>query len=118
MKLFTRKRIYIIATEGDEFCKIGVSNNPKKRLQSIQNGNHLPLRIAHATGSMMEIIARQVEWKVIEMLGDRRATGEWFRASPDEMRSALEMARKSVKARRGNTPRDDGRLLTVTMRRR
>ena len=80
-------RVYAIATA--TAVKIGVSNNPPKRLRTLQTGATDKLRLVH---SIEHSDARLVERLAHDMLKDKHTHGEWFRVSEDEAVGAISRA--------------------------
>lgn len=74
------KAVYIIAEEGADLCKIGITNNPAKRLTILQTGQPRRL-ILHA--AWLTDCSEQVERAAHEALLSRRLSGEWFSVSKE-----------------------------------
>jgi hypothetical protein len=74
--------VYIIA--GGEHSKVGVSNDPDKRLKQLQTGNPTNLFIHEKFWFKSENKARQVEQQAHKALKKHRQAGEWFSISPVE----------------------------------
>ena len=90
--------VYLISA-GPRMHKIGISENPKKRLASLQTGHYRKLRIAR----MIEADdAEKIEAYAHCLLRDRRATGEWFLVTEAEAAWAVEYAGEAVA--RGELP--------------
>ena len=72
-----------------ELVKVGVASNPKQRVRNLQIGSPVALELAaqYATSDLPS--ARAVAAALNERFGDRRERGEWFRATPEEVRHAL-----------------------------
>lgn len=66
-----KKRIYFIGN--GEYVKIGIANNPKKRLKSLQGANHARLHIIY-TMPGNETLERLLH----TIFRDYRIRGEWF----------------------------------------
>lgn len=56
--------------------KIGISGDVKKRLESLQTGNHLPIRLL---ASFEHAHAARIESELHALFADCRLEGEWFR---------------------------------------
>lgn len=68
--------LYIIRNTNSGRCKIGFSNNPEKRLKSLQTGSDALLEIAYKSP---EICAPQeIEGVLHKEFADKRVIGEWF----------------------------------------
>lgn len=74
--------VYIV-TDGT-FTKVGITNNPRKRLALLQNGNPRALRMIYAHEAPTDDAARRIEREVHSILkaDGKRVRGEWFRVSP------------------------------------
>lgn len=64
----------------DDLFKIGVSNAPGERLQSLQTSNPYELVIVH---TFVADTAEEAEAKLHEMYGEYRMSGEWFQLPVD-----------------------------------
>lgn len=69
------KYIYVIADEENGVCKIGISNNPSKRLSVIQT--HYPFELKILFSILVEN-PQKVEKYLHKALDDFRLNGEWF----------------------------------------
>lgn len=81
------RHVYIISSIRDGLhcapIKIGVANNPKSRLQTLQTGSAICLALTFSfpiKWTDAEIIERMAH----EKLEPRRIRGEWFDVLPDE----------------------------------
>lgn len=74
--------LYVIDS-GMEYSKIGVSNDLETRLADLQTGNPLPLhlRVAYEFPS-----AYMVEKVMHQKFSEKRAQGEWFRLSVQDLK--------------------------------
>lgn len=80
--------LYVIAAETTGPVKIGISNDPDKRLRQLQTGHVASLSLHHAE----PIAAHKV--KTMERLlhrdmAHRRVRGEWFGMTVDEARRQI-----------------------------
>lgn len=65
--------VYFVRDDVAGNIKIGTAMNPLKRIQQLQTGSSVPLRlIAMTTGGRKEEVAFHAMWK------KRRLAGEWF----------------------------------------
>lgn len=84
----TTAYIYIICHKnGEDFVapiKIGVSDNPKKRLKSLSSGNPNKLEIFHQFALPTREIAFDLENAFLSVKKESRLNGEWFDLSPDD----------------------------------
>lgn len=81
--------VYIITCDKyleDNIIKVGVSNNPKKRLKTFQTSCPYELYIASLfkTDKAYDV-EKQVHW----LLDCFRISGEWFKINPDKLESIL-----------------------------
>src|SRR5690348_7786681 len=69
--------VYFIQTE-DGPIKIGIANDPLKRLAELQTSHHAPLKLLGVSpGTLI------VERKIHKQLDAHRLQGEWFRPDPE-----------------------------------
>ena len=80
-------RLYLI--EDGEYTKIGVSDNPKKRLLDLQVGNPRPLKLVTVIEYKCDRTAYLVEQCLHGFWGDCRACGEWFNVSVEDILGCL-----------------------------
>jgi hypothetical protein len=66
--------LYIISQEGSTFYKIGISNNPARRLENLQSGNPYKLSIYRS----YNISNKKVEAVVHRLLRKFHVRLEWF----------------------------------------
>ena len=94
MSKATAWRVYILAEEGNEFCKIGSAANPKYRIDQLQAGNPRRIRMVSAWRLCNRDAALAVESLALKNAGllrlDRR---DWLQCTPEAaiafVRSAL-----------------------------
>jgi len=72
--------VYIIQA-GDGPYKIGVAKNLARRIEQMQTGNHLELRLIAAIDFKTEQRALTVEKQLHKMYSRARIRGEWFENS-------------------------------------
>ena len=73
-------RLYFIQHDDDGPIKIGIAADPARRLESLQVGNPVALRLlAHRPGAL------ELEMDLHRRLAAFRIRGEWFNAVPDVM---------------------------------
>ena len=71
-----RQYIYIIEAGDFKHVKIGLSENPRRRVKQLQTGHHERLHLAVATpGTSAD------EGRIHEELSHARISGEWFDGS-------------------------------------
>jgi len=77
--MFERQyKIYLILA-GDAAMKIGVSLNPEERLEELQTGNHLELRLIASFYCGSQKKSMRVEKDLHRILSKWHIRGEWFR---------------------------------------
>ena len=107
--------MYIYVLEGEHGCKIGISDNPRRRARSIatQSGNP-ELRLRSAL-PILNSLARETEGEAHQRLAVYRTYGEWF-VSIDciAAAAAVEAAIVAV-TKRYMLTEDGGRLLPATI---
>lgn len=72
--------IYLVVTESCEHCKIGYSNNPKRRFSQIQTHNREKL---HLSGIIDGGLDREAE--IHKMFAHENIGGEWFNLTTEMM---------------------------------
>lgn len=70
-------------TESLEAIKIGISEDPVKRLQSMTTDNHLPLVLMSTIECTTENTALAVEKRYHDKYKESRIKGEWFSITPN-----------------------------------
>ena len=70
--------VYFIQ-QGRGSVKIGVSDDPEKRLRTMQTGNQKPLRLLGSVPFQSRSDAFEVEKYLHEKYSHYRSKGEWFR---------------------------------------
>ncbi|MDA9993289.1 GIY-YIG nuclease family protein [bacterium] len=74
--------IYCIS-DGKDLCKFGFSNNPEKRLKTLQTGNPNNLQLID-TILVEEKEVRNLEKTLHKEYAHKRVKGEWFNATPED----------------------------------
>lgn len=75
--------VYVIGRQaGANVCKVGISDNPEKRLRSLQSGSPHRLYIQDTLRLDSRADAIAVEAKAHEMMSPARMSGEWFSVAP------------------------------------
>lgn len=87
--------LYCIGTD-DGFIKVGLSDDPQRRLAQLQTGNHRKLTLLHpgpnydGTGSITpDCDPMAIEKEMHLALRHRRARGEWFFATMEHFEEAV-----------------------------
>jgi hypothetical protein len=70
-----QQQVYFIHSKEARCLKIGISNNPEKRLQALQTGSPHKLEILKTQETND---ARKLERELHETFADFRLNGEWF----------------------------------------
>lgn len=84
-----RARLKLYAMQaGDSHIKIGITNNPEKRLQSLQTGSFHRISIAAISEHDNARLAERA-WH--ERLIRYRTNGEWFKLSPKQIHAVVSM---------------------------
>lgn len=75
--------IYVIAGSPDGPTKIGITQDPEKRLRGLQTGH--PERLAvYAERQVRASVVRQIEGECHRRLKDVRSQGEWFEMTAEQ----------------------------------
>lgn len=85
------KYVYLISDINNYTYKIGISNNPEKRLKSLQTGNDRVLKIIH------KIICQnsnQVENALHNKYNFLRVNGEWFELTEEDVKNFPDSCKK------------------------
>lgn len=80
--------MYIYAIGTEEIQKIGFSNNPETRLQTLQTGNPEELSINYII-EVDDDIAPKLEKHIHKEHNHKRIKGEWFAMTKDDVISAM-----------------------------
>ena len=78
--------VYIVQSE--EYIKVGVAKDVKKRIQGIQTGNQYKLKLIGTKESLNDY---ELESRIHTFLSNYRVIGEWFRISENKMISLIEL---------------------------
>jgi hypothetical protein len=86
--------VYVIARQEHDRAvspiKIGISDNPDKRLSTIRVSCPFPVEYLHSFGPMTRPEALRHENGLHDAYKDNRMQGEWFDVEPDEIMDLLE----------------------------
>jgi hypothetical protein len=77
-----KQLLYIIRAKGTQYCKIGVSKNPRLRLSELQTSNPNPLFLAVVYDTVKEAV--RLEKSLHKTFSQKRCKGEWFKNLTDE----------------------------------
>lgn len=89
--------MWVYGIQCGEFIKIGVAQNIGVRRKQFQAGNPLPLNIV--VRCKCPNGAYLLERYMHKILAEFSIGREWFRASPEQVRNALEVAKVDLEAR-------------------
>lgn len=90
-----RDHVYAIKSS-DGFVKIGVTKSPVSRMATLQCGNPYKLTFLHCMPLMaQECDAYKIEAELHRILAAKRAHGEWFKVSEEEVDLAYNLAQYS-----------------------
>lgn len=84
--------VYIFETLGGFFCKIGVSNDPVRRLDAVRTGCPFYLGLAYKFEVPSRRYAEAVESAAHKNLEAHRESGEWFSVPSDLCVEPIERA--------------------------
>ena len=85
------KYVYLISDYNSYSYKIGISNNPEKRLKSLQTGNEKNLKIIH------KILCENysdVERALHNKYSFSKINGEWFELTQEDIKSFPDFCKK------------------------
>ncbi len=91
--------VYVMGCVGsDDFCKIGISDDPMKRLATLNTASPFRLFLAHSLTAASRDKASEIEAKAHELAASRRANGEWFDLPADAGALIVKAAAKLLAA--------------------
>ena|SRR2546425_11871577 len=93
-----RAGVYLIGSHEHGWYKIGRSNNPKMRLNTLQTA--CPFALELIRFAVPNCGAKQVESRLHHLFSDNRIRGEWFSLNQDEVGEAVYALHHSGLARR------------------
>lgn len=82
--------VYFLQSDAHELVKIGVTNNVKKRIESIQIGCPCPLVLAGIITKATWDAARALESRLHRHFAEQRVRGEWFRLDSNTVAEIIE----------------------------
>ena len=74
--------LYVIRQSGTNYCKIGISKDPKKRLREMQTSSPTKLKLSLVVETKKNAI--KLERSLHKAFHKQRANGEWFLDISDE----------------------------------
>lgn len=84
--------IYIIAIDEVGMVKVGISDNPQKRLSQLTTGSPFKMRIEHSFAAPSRKAAEDIERGFHRVYADKRGNGEWFKMKPHAASLALSLS--------------------------
>lgn len=75
---------FVYVARNGSFCKIGYSENPKRRIRELQCANPLPVELVGITPG-----SREAEAKWHAKFRDRHVRNEWFELTDEDVRDIL-----------------------------
>lgn len=82
--------VYIVSCANVDFIKIGITNDPQRRLTELQANSPYVVSMALLIECMDSLAAQQTEKLLHELMRNSRSNGEWFLATAA---SAIHFAR-------------------------
>lgn len=73
-------RVYVISA--GPFCKVGISDDPLRRLHGLQTANPFRLSIEYQTVALIRPYAKALEGCILDSLAALRMNGEWLDCDP------------------------------------
>ncbi len=84
--------VYVITTDSLYPCKIGISQNPAKRVASLQTAHWRQVQITEYRWCNNVCEAKKIEAAAHNHLSGKKLLGEWFDVRPQEALEAIEWA--------------------------
>jgi hypothetical protein len=84
-------KVYLIKKEEGNMYKIGVSNNPKKRLQELQTGNPDTLTLVETYNTIHNF---KLENFLHRTYSDKNVQLEWFELTTEDVKSFISNCEK------------------------
>jgi hypothetical protein len=85
----SRCYIYIIAIDGHDLCKVGISKNPQSRLSQLNTGSPYKMRFVCILETPNASEARKLESAFHKVMRKHRTNGEWFSLNAAEAIRAM-----------------------------
>jgi predicted GIY-YIG superfamily endonuclease len=85
------KYVYLISDINSYTYKIGISNNPEKRIKTLQTGNDKTLKIIH---KVLCENYNDVETALHNQYNFLRVNGEWFELGEEDVRNFPQSCKK------------------------
>lgn len=80
----TTHYVYVLASNPDGPVKIGISNDPDRRVRQLQTGHAEPLRVLHREPVGDAARAKAFETLIHRNVAHLRRRGEWFAMSGEQ----------------------------------
>jgi predicted GIY-YIG superfamily endonuclease len=101
----TTKFVYVIGTATGPL-KIGIANDPRSRLASIQSGSYVKLLVQYFIAALPSDALR-IERAAHKALSKHRLSGEWFNVSCETAKAAILKAARAVARARDELERQE-----------
>lgn len=82
--------VYVVHSPGNDYCKVGVADEPYRRLGGIQGGNWSKLEIYDHWWTTDPKLSRRVEQETLLRLAEVRACGEWVKTTPEKLSAVVQ----------------------------
>lgn len=87
--------VFLYAAYCKGFAKLGISEDPKCRVRSMQSGNPFPIELLGMV-ALDQVRAIEAEHQAMLMLDDVHWVGEWFKCSRNRARYVVQSATRDV----------------------
>lgn len=105
--------IYVAACSAGP-VKIGITNNPRQRIEAIRNASPFLVELAHS--SAVDGDAAAVERQSHDILQAHRLSGEWFSATVSDAIDAIKQAASACNAKLLDDPPPTASQTLITIR--
>lgn len=89
--------VYVMHSPGNEFCKVGIADEPYRRIRGLQGGNWSKIEVYDHWWTVDCSLSRRVEAEVLNRMAEHRAMGEWIKCSPEDLAAEVEAAAADLK---------------------
>jgi hypothetical protein len=77
--------VYVLEAVGYPYCKIGIADDPLRRLSGVQAGNWSELKLVDHWWTLGRELSFRVEQAVLKALIEHKVRGEWLEISKDRL---------------------------------
>lgn len=84
--------IYVLAAPGHPYSKVGIADEPSRRLMGVQGGNWNKLKLHKHWWVMDAKLSKRVEQEVLSRLAEHNERGEWLKLPPQTVAETVEAA--------------------------